>query len=57
MPFILICGPPSSGKSTYALELARHFQEREVVVINEENLMLVKNKVYSTYQEEKMMRG
>ena len=40
MPLILLCGYPSSGKTTRALELEKSFKEREceVIVVNEESL-------------------
>ena len=60
MPFILVCGYPSSGKTKYCLELKEYFQtqhNKEVLLINEENLFMIKNQVYSDSLNEKMMRG
>ena len=59
MPFILVCGYPSSGKTSYSLQLKQQLEceQKEVILINEENLLLVKNQMYCDSFQEKMMRG
>ncbi len=49
MPLVVFCGIPSSGKTTRALELKAYLEEKHkcnVVVLNEENLNLVKKEAY-----------
>ena len=52
MPLILITGYPSSGKTTRANELKKFFEtefQKDVVVINEENLSLEKIEAYKGF--------
>ena len=49
MPLIVMVGIPSSGKTTRALEIKEYFElehKRTVVLLNEENLNMDKNKFY-----------
>jgi tRNA uridine 5-carbamoylmethylation protein Kti12 len=49
MPLLLICGPPGSGKSVRAKELAAYFEEAhkmQICLINEEELKIIKNEGY-----------
>jgi len=49
MPLVVFCGIPSSGKTTRALELKAYLEEkhkRNVIILNEENLNLVKKEAY-----------
>ena len=49
MPLILICGFPSSGKTTRAIELKQFLEAKhkcDVIHINEENLFLNKIDAY-----------
>lgn len=53
MPLIILCGQPSSGKSTVAsaLELQLSQSQKEVVVISEQTLHLDRNAAYGgTYR-------
>nr|XP_039256908.1 protein KTI12 homolog [Styela clava] len=61
MPLVIICGFPSSGKSTRAQELVSYLQEnfpvREVISIGDKELSIDKNIVYSDSKNEKSVRG
>ena len=49
MPLILICGYPSSGKTTRATELKSFLEtefKHDVIIINEENLEIDKMEAY-----------
>ena len=49
MPLILICGYPSSGKTTRAYQIKKFIEEnhkKEVLIINEEFLKLDKKEAY-----------
>ena len=53
MPLIILCGQPSSGKSTVASALERELtqSQKEVVVISEQTLHQDRNAAYSgTYK-------
>ena len=49
MPLIILCGQPSSGKSTVASALERQLNQtqKEVVVISEQTLHQDRNAAYS----------
>lgn len=64
MPLIIMCGVPSSGKSTRAAELKDFFesQKKKVVhIISENDIVknsgILKNDVYESSQNEKMIRA
>ncbi|KAH3707066.1 protein KTI12 homolog [Dreissena polymorpha] len=60
MPFILICGNPSCGKSRRTEELKKYFeneQKKTVVVFSDHNTGVDRNKVYADSKEEKIVRG
>eukprot|EP00300_Choanocystis_sp_HF-7_P033627 c4600_g1_i2.p1 GENE.c4600_g1_i2~~c4600_g1_i2.p1 ORF type:complete len:275 (+),score=45.92 c4600_g1_i2:123-947(+) len=60
MPLVMMCGRPSTGKTTRALELATYLRETrgiEVVIVNEESLELDRNSCYTTQKDEKNFRG
>jgi len=48
MPLIVMCGIPSSGKTTWANEIKKFFQEKSKVVdlVNEESMGLNKPESY-----------
>ena len=50
MPFVLMCGFPSSGKSTRAEQLRQHITEttkRTVLIVGDETIGIDKNDVYA----------
>ncbi|EGG16460.1 hypothetical protein DFA_08998 [Cavenderia fasciculata] len=59
MPLIVMSGPPSSGKTTRANDIAKHFLEmgKKVIIINEESCLINKNQGYKDSVSEKMTRG
>ncbi|CAD8071886.1 unnamed protein product [Paramecium primaurelia] len=60
MPLLLICGPPASGKTQRAIEIQKFIKEKmnkESIIINEENLHLIKDDAYKDNTSEKMTRG
>ncbi|KAL4216392.1 kti12 [Mactra antiquata] len=60
MPFILLCGFPSSGKSRRASELEEFFKnkcEKSVNVISDHSIGVDRNKVYEDSKNEKIVRG
>ncbi|KAJ5072234.1 protein kti12 [Anaeramoeba ignava] len=58
MPFVLICGRPSTGKTKIALDLQAYFtaKKHEVILINEENLGMKRKEIYKDIDSEKAMR-
>lgn len=53
MPLIILCGQPSSGKSTVASALERQLNQsqKDVVVVSEQTLYQDRNAAYSgTYK-------
>ena len=49
MPFVMLCGLPSSGKTHVTNILANHLREqlkKNVVIINENNFLAEKNSIY-----------
>ena len=54
-----MCGIPSSGKTTRALQIKQYFQEKSKVVdlINEEFLGFNKTEYYKDSNNEKILRG
>lgn len=60
MPFVLMCGTPSSGKTTLAKELEKYLVEEhdsKVIIINDELQNVDKNEVYCNSGKEKDLRG
>eukprot|EP00123_Amoebidium_parasiticum_P007416 comp18113_c1_seq1/m.18777 comp18113_c1_seq1/g.18777 ORF comp18113_c1_seq1/g.18777 comp18113_c1_seq1/m.18777 type:complete len:275 (-) comp18113_c1_seq1:164-988(-) len=60
MPLVVMCGHPSSGKSTRARELSEHLSKehgKTVHIVNEDTLSLEKNQVYKSSHAEKAARG
>ncbi|GAM25867.1 hypothetical protein SAMD00019534_090420, partial [Acytostelium subglobosum LB1] len=59
MPLIVMSGPPSSGKTTRANDISKHFTElgKKVIIINEESMLINKNAGYKDSVSEKMTRG
>jgi protein KTI12 len=60
MPLIVLCGRPSSGKTTRAMELKTYLEgisKMPVVVLNEESLGLDRNSSYADNVKEKEFRG
>ncbi|XP_071139341.1 protein KTI12 homolog [Mytilus edulis] len=57
MPFVLICGFPSSGKSTRAQQLKEHFKAKTVNVISDHSIGVDRNSVYADSKKEKEIRG
>lgn len=61
MPFVLMCGLPSSGKTTRAkiLEeyLIKEHETKVIIVSDKEHLNLDKNEVYNDSKLEKELRG
>lgn len=49
MPLIILCGQPSSGKSTVARAIEKELKQlqKDVVVISEQTLRLDRNAAYS----------
>ncbi|KAL7719078.1 Toxin resistance protein [Entamoeba marina] len=60
MPFVLICGYPSAGKTTVAKKIfeyiTKNFPERQVDLINEETLNIHRQEAYQTMQTEDRAR-
>lgn len=48
MPFVMMCGLPSSGKTYYANRLAEYMRSlnKNVVIVNEDPFIKDKNLVY-----------
>jgi len=59
MPLIVMCGIPSSGKTSRAIQIKQFFMEKSKVVdlINEESLGFSKAEYYKDSVHEKMLRG
>ncbi|XP_064596493.1 protein KTI12 homolog [Liolophura sinensis] len=60
MPLVIMCGYPSSGKTTRCEELANFFREemkKNVEIVSDQNIGLNKNDVYSDTRKEKDARG
>jgi len=59
MPLIVLCGLPSSGKTSRAKQLAEYFENssKTVSIISDHSLINDKNKVYSDSNQEKELRG
>ena len=58
MPLILICGYPSSGKTTRAHEIKKYIEEnhkKEVTIINEEFLKLDKKDAYKGFNDRRIL--
>lgn len=56
MPFVMMCGLPSSGKTYYANKLAeflRNNMNKNVIIVNESQFMKDKNSVYMGMIESK----
>jgi protein KTI12 len=47
MPFILVCGNPSSGKSKRSDELKQHFSDKTVHIISDHSIGVDRNLVYA----------
>ena len=52
MPLIVLCGLPSSGKTTRAKQLAEYFENssKTVSIIHDHSFINDKNKVYSGFK-------
>ena len=49
MPFVMMCGLPSSGKSFYAKVLADHLKNnmnKNVIIVDDGQFLIEKNSVY-----------
>ena len=59
MPLLLMCGYPSSGKTTHAHAIARQLTERgcRVSIVNDESLGLIRAEAYGNPASEKIARG
>ncbi|KAJ8311503.1 hypothetical protein KUTeg_010858 [Tegillarca granosa] len=60
MPFILMCGFPSSGKTKRTEELKVYFESKlskTVHIISDDSLKINKNEVYADSKKEKDVRG
>jgi protein KTI12 len=60
MPLVLIVGGPSSGKTQLALKIKEYIEKekmKEVVLINEEYLQVIKEECYKDSTSEKMHRA
>lgn len=61
MPLIVMCGRPSTGKSTRAREIKDYIEanvkDMEVIIINEESLGIDRAKCYADGIREKEMRA
>jgi protein KTI12 len=61
MPLVVLCGIPSSGKSTRAKEIAELLREKSpdaaVHVICDDYSIITKNELYASSKEEKTARG
>ncbi|XP_013777563.1 protein KTI12 homolog [Limulus polyphemus] len=58
MPLVLLCGLPSSGKSTLAQKLYEHLRnERQCVLLTDEAKLLDRNHIYSDFRLEKELRS
>ena len=60
MPFVLLCGLPSSGKTTRCLELKQFLSEKmgkTVNVVSDSEFDVQKNEVYAESRKEKELRG
>jgi len=59
MPLVIMCGIPSSGKTTQANILSSYLQtiNKKSIIINEETIKVDKNKSYKDAKEEKILRG
>jgi len=60
MPLVLMVGGPSSGKTQLAIKIKDFLEKekgKEVILINEEYLKVIKEECYSTPTSEKMHRA
>lgn len=59
MPLIVLCGFPSSGKTTRTNEIRKHIEAngKKVVIISEHNFGIDKNLVYNDSKKEVSLRG
>lgn len=61
MPLVILCGIPSSGKTTRANEIVKLLEKRTpdlpVHVISDDYSLSGKDKLYSSSREEKIARG
>ena len=61
MPLIVICGPPSCGKTTKAKELIEYIKSQKpnisIELINEEKFEINKEEIYSDNFKEKSLKG
>ena len=60
MPFVIMCGLPSSGKTFYAGILSKHLQEiqhKNVIIINDSMFCNDKNNVFMESNKEKELRA
>ena len=60
MPLIILTGMPCVGKTAFAHELAASLSSRvsqPVLIINEENLGIIKSEAYANEFQEKKTRG
>lgn len=61
MPLIIMCGIPSSGKSTRAQEIAellkKESPDNNVTIVIDDFSSVARNKLYSSSKEEKISRS
>ncbi|CAF0841797.1 unnamed protein product [Brachionus calyciflorus] len=60
MPFVMMCGLPSSGKTYYANKLAEYLRttlNKNVLIVNETPFLKDKNSVYLDSGQEKELRA
>lgn len=60
MPLVLMVGGPSSGKTQLALKIKCYLENekgKEVILINEESLKVIKEECYNSSTSEKMHRA
>ena len=60
MPFVIMCGLPSSGKTTRARQLEEHLVKEHnstVIIVSDEEQNIDKNEVYNDSKMEKEVRG